>query len=370
MKTIAYVRATNIYDDSRATKEILALAEAGYTVKVLAWDRNGKAKENCAKVFADCQERISCEFYTADAENGIGMRNLSKLLNWFRWVYKSLRGMKPLYAVHACNLDAGLSAYRYCKKTKTPLVYDIYDYYIDSHTIPSFAVSAVERMEISIINFAQITIICTDERKEQIEKATPKSILVLHNSPDMDAEEETELTIDYTYCGALGENRLLREILDAYNQHSDFKFTFAGYGGYSKQAKELAEKYDNFEFLGTIPYDRVLKIEAGAMAIAAIYEPSIRNHRLCAPNKFYEAMALGKPVIVCRGTGIDQFVEQNKTGIVINYSADEFYDALRYLKDNPSECYEMGRRARALYEQKYRWSLMREDLIAAYQSVR
>lgn len=369
MKTIAYVRATNIYDDSRATKEILALAEAGYNVELLAWDRNGKAKDSCAKVFTPYQDQINCSFYTADAENGIGMRNIAKLFGWFRWVYKSLKGLKQLYAVHACNLDAGLSAYWYCKKTNTPLVYDIYDYYIDSHAIPSLAVPTVENIEIAIINFAQITIICTEERKEQISKAKPQNILVLHNSPDVGAEVESDLTIDYTYCGALGENRLLREIMDAYNNHNDFKFTFAGYGGYSKQARALAEKYDNFQFLGTIPYDQVLKVEAGAMAIAAIYEPSIRNHRLCAPNKFYEALALGKPVIVCRGTGIDQIVEQYQTGIVINYNAEEFYSALQYLKDNPDECYKMGQRARALYEEKYRWSLMRESFIAAYQRI-
>ena len=65
MKTIAFVRATNIYDDSRATKEIIALAKAGYNIELLAWNRNGKAEESCLKVFESYKGSINYHFYTA-----------------------------------------------------------------------------------------------------------------------------------------------------------------------------------------------------------------------------------------------------------------------------------------------------------------
>lgn len=369
MKTIAYVRATNVYDDSRATKEILSLAEAGYRVVVLAWDRNGKAQDACEQVFAQFSDRIDCVFYKKQAENGIGLKNLPKLVEWFGWVAKQLGRLEQLFCVHACNLDAGIGAYQFCKRKKIPLVYDIYDYYIDSHSIPPVLVPAVEKMEISIINYADMTIICTEERKEQISKASPKKLLVIHNSPDVDEVKADSVQTDYAYCGALGERRLVGEILGAYPEQEDLKMTFAGYGEYSGQAASLAECCDNFQFLGTIPYSRVLEVEAQARVIAAIYEPTIRNHRLCAPNKFYEALALSKPVIVCRGTGIDQIVEGNQIGMVIDYSAEEFYAALRYLKENPELCMEMGSRGRMLYEQNYRWSVMKEKLIKAYGEI-
>lgn len=369
MKTIAFVRATNIYDDSRATKEIIALAKAGYNIELLAWNRNGKAEESCLKVFESYKGSINYHFYTADAENGIGMHNLKKLLGWFCWVYRTLSQLARVDAVHACNLDAGLSAYRFCKKTHTSLVYDIYDYYIDSHSIPRLVVPIVERVEISVINFAHTTIICTEERKEQIIKSTPKKLAVLHNSPDVDDIIQSNTSIDYAYCGVLGERRLLKEIMDDYKSHSELRFTFAGYGEHSNQARELSKKYENFEYLGTLTYDEVLNVESGAIVIAAIYEPTIRNHRLCAPNKFYEALALGKPVIVCRYTGIDKIVENCQIGVVIDYNVQEFYDALNYLKANPEMCREMGIRARELYQKKYRWSLMAEKLLEIYKSL-
>ncbi len=45
MNTIIFIRATNIYDDSRATKEIVSLSQNGYNVIVLGWNRDGNAVE-------------------------------------------------------------------------------------------------------------------------------------------------------------------------------------------------------------------------------------------------------------------------------------------------------------------------------------
>lgn len=110
----------------------------------------------------------------------------------------------------------------------------------------------------------------------------------------------------------------------------------------------------------------MLQLQASSLCISAIYEPSIRNHQLCAPNKFYEALALRKPIIVCRGTGIDSIVEKNNIGIVIDYSAEEFYKAVRFLKANPCIVQQQGLNARKLYEEEYSWSLMKKRLIDAY----
>ena len=94
-----------------------------------------------------------------------------------------------------------------------------------------------------------------------------------------------------------------------------------------------------------------------------------RNHQLCAPNKFYEALALSKPIIVCKGTGIDNIVQENKIGIVINYSASEFYDAVIWFKNNLEEAIAMGNRGRLLYEENYRWSIMEQKLIDSLRAI-
>ena len=364
-QTVAFIRTTSIYDDSRATKEILALYEAGFQVVVLGWNRNGQARERTAQLFR--QPEITCDFFDVPLPSGIGMRNMDKLLRWFLWTRKKLGQIRNLAGVHACNLDGALGVARFCERRGIPLIYDIYDYYSDSHSIPKQLLGMVEGTEDRIATRCAATIICTEERREQIQNARPKRVEVIHNSPDVEQAEQAELLYDYAYCGSLCERRLVREIVEGYAQHRELRFAFAGNDIYQREVEASAASYPDFHFFGTIPYQRVLEIEKQSRVLSAIYEPTVRNHRLCAPNKFYEALALGKPLIVCRGTGIDRVVEQYHLGKVIDYDAGAFYQALTELLSQPEACAQMGERGRALYEERYRWSIMRQRLVKLYR---
>ena len=365
---IIYIRAANIYDESRATKEIFSLASAGHKVHVLGWNRNGVAHEKVKEVFSKYADSVSFDFYDNKLDPNKG-NSIIKLLSWDRWVLRTLKKIKDIDVVHACDFDSGFAAYRYCRHKRKKLVYDIYDYYIDAHHVPKPVESIIERLEIKIINYAHTTIICTKERKEQINKATPKKLVIICNSPDVSDVAFREEEYDYAYCGSLCERPLLSEILNANEDNSKFKMMFAGNGAFKEKIQELSVKYDNVTYLGSIPYSDVLDYEAKSKVISAIYDPVLRNHRLCAPNKFYEAMALAKPIIVCRGTGIDKVVEENNIGLVIDYSAEQFYIALETLVINDALRTEMGERAKALYESQYNWSIMEQRLLALYDTL-
>ena len=367
VNVVAFVRSTCIYDDSRATKEINALLDGGYKVVVLGWDRNGEAESQTMLLFKD--KNVVCHFYHCIVPSGIGIKNLSKLLKWIRWTKKELNTINRLYAVHACNLDGGFGAYLFCKKRKIPLIYDIYDYYIDSHNIPRGLRNLVEVTEKLVISFANVTIICTEQRRKQIKNANPKNVLVIHNSPDVASISNEKEKYDYAYCGSLCDMRLIKEIVEEYVNHKELKFAFAGNDKYKQYIQHISSQYENIQFFGTITYNKVLEIESQSKVLSAIYEPSIKNHKLCAPNKFYEALALGKPLIVCKGTGIDEVVKDNNIGIVINYSSEEFFMALKTLLRSEKNRREMGQRARQLYEDSYRWSMMQAKLQNEYKQL-
>ncbi len=370
MKRVVFIRSDGIYMDSRAIKEVMALLEAGYHVIILGWDRDGAALEQCNKIFTGENKP---EYYFFDSRViGIigGIRNISVVLKWLRWIYKQLKAVGQIDIIHACDFDTGASAYYFCKHHQVKLVYDIYDYYVDTHAMPSLLRGITEKMEIKTINSADLTIICTEERKEQIGKSSPKDLIVIHNSPDVPEVPEIKTEYDYAYCGDLIDIRLIDQIFSHYKENDDLLCYFVGNGDLVYAAEQLDSQYENFIFGGrALPYSEVILLESKAMCLAAIYDPSYRNHQLCAPNKFYEALALAKPVIVCKGTGIDKIVEKYDIGIVIDYNAAEFYKAVRELKGNEALREEMGRNARTLYEEKYRWSIMKERLIRAYANL-
>ncbi len=369
MKKIVYIRNADVYYDSRATKEIKAFLENGYQVVVLGWDRTGQAMAKCKEVFHPYSE-ISFRFYEQPMPHGIGMKNIRKLVGWFRWVGNTLQSIGETDIVHACDLDGALGAKRYCARHRIRLVYDIYDYYVDTHdNIPSILKHYVEKQEISIINQANLVIICTEERRIQISKSKPQNVIVVHNSPELPDVPDRKNQYDYVYCGSLGKERLFEDILKQYETNSDLRFYLAGFGTYTDEANSLAHQYQNFDFGGLLNYDQVLEKEAEAICLSAVYDPSWKNHQLCAPNKFYEALALGKPIIVCKGTGIDKIVEEYQIGKVIDYQAEQFYQAVRYFKAHPEECEKIRADARELYNQKYQWRIMREKLLKAYREL-
>ena len=366
---IVFTRSSTIYDDSRATKEITALLEDGHIITVLGWDRNGNASRKCADLFSTYGNQVSFKFFSGTTGENIIKKILSRA-SWNRWLSKELSKESRIDVIHACDYDTGAAVRKFAKAKKIKYVYDIYDYYVDAHPVPSVLRPIVENDEIRTIDNSEVTIICTEERRAQISKAHPRKLIVIHNSPEVESFEEYVEEFDYVYCGSLYDGRLIKEVLDGYPENHHYTFVFAGYGEYESNAKELEAKFDNFTFLGSIPYSKVLEIERISKVISAIYIPTIRNHQLCAPNKFYEALALGKPVIVCKGTGIDKIVSEEHIGCVINYSAEDFYKALDYLTSNEKIRKEMGRRARIIYESKYRWSLMKEKLISEYREMR
>lgn len=367
--TIMYVRANGIYSDSRATKEIISLANHGYKIIIVGWDREGDSIDKCKDVFKNVAGHIRYEFFNHQVKDHVGWKGIFKLYGWLRFVAKVYKAnINEIAIVHACNLDTCLFCYKQFAKNRVKFVYDIYDYYTDVHVMPLFLLNKVEKMEIDMINKADFTIICTEERREQISKARPQKIVVIHNSPDVELIEN-ENKFDYFYCGTFCIRRLIQEIFDKYPENSDLKFGYAGYGIYKNQAKKLDAEYDNFTYLGQIKYSECLINESQSICLSSVLEPTVRNHRLCAPNKFYESLALGKPIIVCRGTGIDKIVESEDIGIVIDYDVNQFYKAVRKLKDNPDYCKEIGIRARKLYEEKFSWKIMENILLKAYSEI-
>lgn len=367
-KTILYIRSTSMYYDSRATKEIKAFLENGYSVYVVGWDREGNALEKCQEVFGT--KNVKYYFFETTVGKRIGIGNFGLMYKWLKFVKKVyIKNKDKIDCVHGCNLDTCILFYKRLNKDGVKFIHDMFDYYVDARTLPKPLSYIIEKIEIDVVNRADITIICTEARKEQISKTKPRKLLIIHNSPDVEKITAEGNIMDYFYCGTLGNGRLISESLTEYSKYNSIKVGFAGFGIYEDLAQDNNAKYENFTYFGRIPYSECLRLESQSLCLSAIYEPEGRNHRLCAPNKFYEALALGKPIIVCKGTGIDKIVEENQIGFVINYSAKEMYETVSWIKEHPQEGHEMGRKARQLYDDIYSWKIMKKRLVEAYQDL-
>lgn len=358
MKTnrIAYLRSTSIINDSRATKEINSYIARNYNVLVYGWNRQ---KLEIPK------ELTNYILYNRQAKYGSGIKNIFKLISFQFWLYKKLKEDRNNYdIIHACDFDTAYVGYKIAKKYNKKFIYDIYDYYVDCHNL-SFMKEIIEKKDIKIINNANAVILCTEQRKKQIRKANPKKVFVIHNTPDIEQKENNNMfnpkKIKLCYVGILQDDRLIKEVCDEIIKHENIELHIGGFGKYENYIDDLSKKYKNIYFYGQMKYKDVLELENKCDILFATYNPSVPNHRYSAPNKVYEAMCLGKPIIVCKNTGVDELVDKEKIGYSINYNSKEFVDTINKITQNDYK--KMSEKTYKLYKEKYKWDRMFDEYL-------
>ena len=202
LKRIIYLRSTAIFNDSRASKEISCYTNENNKVIVLGWNRRNDKVTN---------SKVKYDLFELSSNYGDGIKNIFKLLKFEKWLTKKLKHYINDYdIIHACDFDTAYVASKIAKKYHKKLIYDIYDYYVDCHNL-YFMKKIVEKKDINIINNADCVLICTEQRREQINKANPKMLEVIHNTPEIEKNFEKKnfdaKKIKICYVGILWDNR-------------------------------------------------------------------------------------------------------------------------------------------------------------------
>lgn len=372
-KKICIVRSNSVRPDSRVEKEAFALTQAGYKVCILAWDRdkNHLPTEGSINVAGEC---LPITWLGHQATYGEGFKNIVPYIkfqiNMCKWLIKK----RECYSIiHACDFDTAFFSSKIAHLLKKKMVFDIFDFlYGEPQNLMQLI---VKKAQIKIINRAEGTIICSEERKKQIAGAIPKKLAVIHNTPFLELvrkqekQEEKTAKIKVAYVGILQDYRLLLEIADYFTKHREVEFHIGGFGKYESYFEKLAQQYDNIKFYGRMKYEDTLELEQNCDVMTAIYDPSIENHRFAAPNKFYESLMLGKPVIMVENTGMSEVVRKHDIGVLIEYSQQGFEKGLNELLSRKSEWEVIGARMKRLYETNYSWKEMEKRLIVFYETI-
>lgn len=378
-KTICIIRSNAVDPDSRVEKEAATLKKAGYNVIILAWDRSGNHKER-KEILKVYKEEIAVYRFGYKAQFGAGMRSIVPYMKFqfsqFRWL---IRNRKKIDAIHACDFDTALfSSVANCF-IKKKYLFDIFDFICGNPQ--TLFQKLVKNLQISIINKADATIICTEKRKVQIKDSHPKSLEIIHNTPIKigsenlekeereDKKENDNEKVKVVYVGILQDYRLLLEIAEVFKENLNLELHIGGFGKYEEFFENLSLKHNNIIYHGKLSYKDTIELENNCDIMLAIYDPSIENHVFAAPNKFYESLMLGKPVIMVNGTGMSEYVVRNDIGVVIDYSAESFLKGVQSLIGRKAEWDDMGNRMKQIYENEFCWNLMEKRLINLYNNI-
>lgn len=372
---IVFVRSNPVDPDSRVEKEVNSLIRAGHKVEILAWDRNNKykIKESILELESG-KVKISRFGIPATFGGGIKSNLLPLILFQIKlanWLYKNKNNYD---IIHACDFDTAYISFQIAKVLRKKIVYDIFDYYVDSFKVPKLLKRFIENRDQRIINSADAVIICTEKRKEQIKGTNPRKLVVIHNTPAKVNNELMRLDLDkgkikIVYVGILAGGRFIKEMADLIKDNLNYEFHIGGFGKYEEYFEEMSNKFSNIKFYGKLPYKKTLELENSCDIMMAIYDPTIPNHYFAAPNKFYEALMLGKPVIMASNTGMDEVISAHGIGEIIEYNSNSLKTALENLVNRIGEWKEISTKMKKLYDNDYSWDEMEKRLLDLYKEI-
>ena len=176
------------------------------------------------------------------------------------------------------------------------------------------------------------------------------------------------------YAGAHGLSNDLGVVLDAASLLTDrpaVQIVLLGDGKEKTalQAKAKRQNLSNLLFLPPVPKTEIASVLAGADACLAILKP-IEEYKTTYPNKVFDYMAAGRPVVLAIDGVIRQVVESAGCGVfAAPGDPSALAQAVRTLADNPAKSRLMGLAGRKELEEHFNRDQMAEKLLGILNSL-
>jgi glycosyltransferase involved in cell wall biosynthesis len=168
------------------------------------------------------------------------------------------------------------------------------------------------------------------------------------------------------FIGGISKIRGISYLVEALNE-LDVKLDLAGGISEGFKAELVGLKgWSQVNDLGFINRQESLRIKSESLAGIVTFL-GLPNHVNAQPNKIFEYMASGLPVIGSNFPLWTEIIEENKCGICVNpESPEEIAKAINYILENPEIAKEMGSNGKKMVETKYNWNIEEKKLINFY----
>ncbi len=174
------------------------------------------------------------------------------------------------------------------------------------------------------------------------------------------------------YHGYVFPHRGIEVLFDAIGLVPDAHLVVMGFGpefdGYCARATAHPSAGRIHVIPGVAP-EELLSWVASADVAAMPIEGSTLNHRLTTPNKLFEAMSAGVPVVASDLPGMAAILAETGAGVTCDPTRpDDVARAIRSILDLPdAERRAMGERGRAAARDRYNWERQAQEYLGVYR---
>ncbi len=271
------------------------------------------------------------------------------------------------------------------RRSGSPVVYDARDIYVDAANLarlPGPARAVVGALERRWARRASRVVTVNDGYAQVMADrwGVPTPAVVM-NCPDprpaaagrprrfheaLDLPPGTPLVL---YHGGFSPDRGIEELIAALPLLPGVHLVLLGYGVLEPLLRARAAQGDGrLHVLPAVAPDELLDWVASADVVAIPIQPTTLNHRLTTPNKLFEALAAGVPIVASDLPGMAPIVRETEAGILCDPTRPAaIAAAIRAILELPeAERRAMGERGRRAAEERYNWAAQVAILLAEY----
>lgn len=274
------------------------------------------------------------------------------------------------------------------KSNKAAVIYDIHENYAGRFSawgLPSFLGSWFRKYELYKINRLQgITVVSSSMKQLFKDSGTPAEIT--RNSTDIERLRginlNHEVVKDYVEIITSGSHSHARNCLQTVqaiahlNQLTNEKVKFRFAGRYLQGIEEdmrqaaTADNTNNQLIIdGMLPWEQNFSRLAVADVGCVFYEDN-PNNRVGIPNRLFEYMYCGLPVVVSDFPELRNIVESADCGVVVNSEdPQDIARGLAQIVTNREKASQMGANGKKAIEEVYGYHIDLDNLISFYQRV-
>jgi len=127
---------------------------------------------------------------------------------------------------------------------------------------------------------------------------------------------------------------------------------------------------DNIILTGYLPYEKMYEeIIKGKIGVV-LYKPEYYNAYISLPNKLFDYMICGLPVIASNLPEIRSIIKNAECGLLVNpIKLNEIRDALLYLLRHEREAKEMGIHGKQFIEHMFNWNRFERIFLKIYEEI-
>lgn len=326
---------------------------------------------------------IAAGLANSQAMTGMGgFARMRKFLEFAHLARKVGRGLSPPDVVYATStpLTIGLPGRDLARHFGVPFVFEIRDVWPDTLVNVGalrnpLVIWWMRRMARRLYAAAEHIVALSPGMKAGIVAAgeAPERITVIPNSSDIDlfrpdldgSAERARLGLGdafaAVYFGAMGRANGLEYVIDAaqvlqQRGRGGIKLVLHGDGGRRAALEAMVRErgLDNVVFSNPVrDKAEVARIVAGCDACLTIYACT-DVEQAWSPNKMFDALAAGKPVLINVAGWLGETIERNDCGRSVDpHAPDKLADALMELADDPQRRARQAANARALAEREF-----------------